>query len=353
MQMHIIILAFFILTVVLAFIEDYLKEIHKIIILSGYAIFMILLATTKSVGDTADALTYENIFYRNSETFVQLVTEPTYIYISRFVLALGGGIGTVFFIYALIGIPAKLKVYYSMTPYIFTALVIYIPVYFELHDLIQIRVSVAAMFLLASLNPLVNKHYWVASGLMICAILFHYSAIVYLPFLLIGNRQLSRSMRLVVAALWSLCFAMYLMKLSWFSFIPSSLTAIDFKVGTYQKEAEEGNWADLFPLFFNLYYVAKCIMLYLCLYFYDMLVKKHRMAQLLINLFAASVLFLPSMATIPVIASRISDLFGIVDCIVFTYCLLFIKPHYVARIAITIVGLFMIVYNMVFTDYFT
>lgn len=353
MEMHIIIAILFCFTVVLAFCEDYLKDSHKIYILAGYAIFMIILATTKSVGDTADALVYEQMFYNNNDTFVQLITEPTYIYISRMVLALGGGIGAVFFIYAIISIPAKLKLYYSLTPYIFTALVIYIPVYFELHEMIQIRVAVAAMFLLASLNPLINRKYWLATGLMICAILFHYSAIVYLPFLLIGNRQLNSTMRIIVGVLLPICFTMYLLKLNWFSLIPSSFSAIDYKIETYQKEAEKGDWADLYPLYLNIYYLAKCALLYLCLYYYEHLVEKHRMAPLLINLFAVSVLFLPSIATIPVIASRVSDLFGIVDGIVFSFTLYLVRPLYIARIAITVVGLYMVIYNMLLTDYFT
>lgn len=353
MEMHIIIAIFFCFTVVLAFCEDYLKESHKIFILAGYAVFMIVLATTKSIGGTADAMDYERMFYNNSDSFVQLITEPTYIYISRMVLALGGSIGAVFFIYAIISIPAKLKLYYSLTPYIFTALVIYIPVYFELHEMIQIRVAAAAMFLIASFNPLVNRKYWLATGLMICAILFHYSAIVYLPFLIIGNRQLNRTMRIIIAALLPICFTMYLLKLSWFSLIASLFSAIDYRVEKYQKETENGIWAELYPLYLNIYYLAKCVMLYLCLYYYEFLTGKHRMAPLLINLFAVSVLFLPSMATIPVIASRISDLFGIVDCLVFTFSLYLAKPHYIARIAIALVGFYMILYNMLLTDYFT
>lgn len=353
MEMHIVIAIFFLLTATLAFCEDYLKESHKMLILTGYAVFMILLATTKSIGDTADALVYENMFFKNDDTFVQLVTEPTFIFISRAILTFGGGISALFFVYALISVPAKLKIYYSITPYIFTALTVYIPVYFELHDMIQIRVSAAAMFLLASLNPLVNKRYWLATGLMICAVLFHYSAILYLPFLFIRNRQLSSTMRIVIGVLLPLCFIMYLLKISWFSFFPSSFSAIDYKVESYQKGAEEGDWSELYPLYLNLYYLAKCAMLYLCLYYYDLLVEKHRMAPLLVNLFAVSVLFLPSMATIPVIASRVSDLFGIIDCIIFTFSLYFIKPSYIARIAIALVGLYMIIYNMVFTEYFT
>lgn len=76
------------------------------------------------------------------------------------------------------------------------------------------------------------------------------------------------------------------------------------------------------------------------------------MAPLLINLFIASVLSLMLFSTIPVIATRVSDLFGIIDCLVFTFTLYFVTPRYAARIGITVVGLYMLIYNMLVAEYF-
>lgn len=348
-----IIAVLFVITVGLAFVEDKLQERDKIIILAGYVVFMVFMATTKSVENTADAMLYEYFFYKNDDLIIQYTTEPTYIYLSRLVLAFGGTIGVIFFIYALISIPAKMKIIYSITPFVFTALMIYIPVYFELHDMVQIRVAAAAMFLLASLIPLSEGHKWRATLLVLCAILFHYSSAVYLPFLLIGNRKLGTTARIIIAALFPICFAMYLLKLDLISFIPTLSSSIGYKIEQYKENTEKGQWDELYPLYANLYYVSKVAMLYLCLYFYDFLTEKHRMAPLLITLFSVSVLFLPAMATIPVIGSRISDLFGLVDCLIFTFLLYLIEPKYWARIAIAIVGLYMLVYNMVFAEYFT
>ena len=77
------------------------------------------------------------------------------------------------------------------------------------------------------------------------------------------------------------------------------------------------------------------------------------LAPILINLFAASTLFLPSMASIPVLAGRISDMYGIIDCIVFTFALYLVSPKYMARTAIAILGLYMLVFNIMYTEYFT
>jgi hypothetical protein len=347
--MHLLISGLFAVTVVMAFLEDYLKEIHKIVILAVLATLMVLLATTKSIDHTADGTIYEHIFYNNDEILTQLTTEPTFLWLSRLVLALGGGLIWMFLIYALIAIPTKLKALYGMTPYIFTALIIYIPIYYELHDLIQIRAAAACAFLLLALNPLSNKRYWTATLLMIIAILFHYSSVVFIPFLFIGNRQLGYNSRLVVACVIPVCFVIYLMGKDLFSLIPSSI--LGGKLDYYQKTSEKGEW-EMALLYKNVYFMLKVAMMYLCLYFYNHIVENNRLAPLLLNLFLASILSPMLFSTIPVIASRVSDMYGIIDCIVFTFALYLFSPRYLARFGILIIGIYMLIYHMMSDDYF-
>lgn len=347
--MHLLISGLFAVTVVMAFLEDYLKEIHKIVILAVLATLMVLLATTKSIDHTADGTIYEHIFYNNDEILTQLTTEPTFLWLSRLVLALGGGLIWMFLIYALIAIPTKLKALYGMTPYIFTALIIYIPIYYELHDLIQIRAAAACAFLLLALNPLSNKRYWTATLLMIIAILFHYSSVVFIPFLFIGNRQLGYNSRLVVACVIPVCFVIYLMGKDLFSLIPSSI--LGGKLDYYQKTSEKGEW-EMALLYKNVYFMLKVAMIYLCLYFYNHIVENNRLAPLLLNLFLASILSPMLFSTIPVIASRVSDMYGIIDCIVFTFALYLFSPRYLARFGILIIGIYMLIYHMMSDDYF-
>lgn len=351
MLMYLIIAALLVVTIFFSFIEERIAESQKVVILSAYVIFMVFLATTKSVEHTADALNYFYMFNNNTDKLTEIATEPTFIYMSRIVSALGGTIGVIFFLYAIITIPFKIRTLYQMTPFIFTALVIYIPVYFELHDMVQIRAAAAATFLLASLLPLCKKQYMIASVLMICAILFHYSAVCYLPFLFIGNRKLNIIWRVTIACLIPLCFAMYLLKMDLFSLIPTSLT--EGKLDFYQKSSEKGEWGEMAVLYKNIYFMSKCAILCLYLYFYDYIVQKHPLAPILINLFAASILFLLSMATIPVLASRISDMYGIVDCIVFTFSLYLVNPKFLVKIGISLIALYSLVYNILFADYFT
>lgn len=350
MLMHLIIAFLFIITVFFSFVEDSMKKSDKVIILAGYALFMIILATTKSIENTADAKTYEHMFYSNDDIITELATEPTYIYLSRIVLAMGGTIWVMFLIYALITIPAKLNALNSLTPYIFTALMIYIPVYFELHDMVQIRAAAAATFLLTAMVSLSNKKHWVAAIFMIVAFFFHYSALIFLPFLFLGNRKLSPGWRIALAIFVISCFAMYLMGKDIFQLIPS--TFVIGKIDAYQRTSEKGLW-EMTLLYKNAYYMAKFVFLFLCLYYYDNIVERNRFAPLLINIFAASLLTPMLISSVPIIATRTSDLYGIVDGIVFTFCLYIFEPIKLAKAGVASIGLYMLIYNMIATEYFT
>ena len=351
MQTHLIIAILFVITLILSYIEDYLKDIHKAVILTGYVTFMILLATTKSVEHTADALSYETMFYHNDNVLNEIATEPTFIYLSKLILACEGTIGTMFFIYAIITIPLKVFALSKMTPYIFSALLIYIPIYFEVQDMIQIRAAAAATFLLSSILPLSRKQYLLSAILMICGIFFHYSAVAYLPFLLIGNRRLNQTWRIIIACVLPILIIMYLFKKDFLSLLPSDW--LGGKIEFYKKTTEKGEWGSGFSPFYMVYIWIKCIMLFLCLYYYKYITEKSPLTPILINLFIASIFVILVFSSIPIISGRIGELYGIIDCIVFTFCMLVIQPKYMAKTSIALIGLYMLLHNIFFTEYFT
>ena len=80
---------------------------------------------------------------------------------------------------------------------------------------------------------------------------------------------------------------------------------------------------------------------------------RDHIAPLIINIFAASILTPMLLSSVPIIASRASDLYGIVDGVAFTFVLYLVSPKYIARICVASVGLYMLIYNMIVTEYFT
>lgn len=348
MQIYLFVLFF--IVAVLAFTEDLMTKRQKLTVLLGLCIVMIFLAATKDVETVADADAYGDLFYNNDDPLIELATEPTFIYLSRFIISIGGAFALVFLFYALVTIPLKLTMLYKMTPLVFTAMLIYVPVYYELHDLVQIRAGAAGAFLLCSLYFFTDKRYVLCGVMVAIAISFHYSSAIFIPLYFMGNKPMGKIWRLVLASAIPIGFAMYFLHLDLFSFLPSSIAG--GKMDYYQASAETGTWDELTVPYKNIFFLTKCAVLCVGLYFYDYIKDESRYITIFLKAEAASIFMYLSVATIPVFASRTSDLFGIIDPWLFASMAFLVRPRYIARIGIFLVGLYMMVYNMLVAHYF-
>ena len=349
--MYIYLFALFLVVALLSVTEDYIDSRQRRYIVLGMVAVMVMAATFKDVSTVADSEAYERMFYDNDDPLNEIATEPTYIYLSRLILMFGGGIACIFFIYAIISIPLKMWSISRMTPFFFSALVIYVPIYYELHDLVQIRAAVAGAFLLLSIYFYGDRQYKKLALAYVAAVLFHYSSISFLPVFLVGNYMNGKRTRVLLACLVPLGFMLYFTHRDLLSLIPSSL--LGAKVDFYRNSAEIGShWSEMLAPYKNLYFLVKCAVLYVYLYYYDYLKEKSKYFALLCVVEAGSLFWMLSMSTIPVVATRISDLYGIVDAVFLSYALYLIEPKIAARACLIGIGLYMFVYNMLFANYF-
>jgi len=333
--MDIIILSIFTIVVVLAFLEEHMQAWQKLLILVGMCIALICIATFKPM-TTADAGTYEYYFYYNEDELVELATEPTYIQLSRLVMSMGGEVVVIFFIYSILAIPLKLVVFWKTTPYIFTALIVYLGIYYPRQDVVAIRCGVAAAFLLCALIPLTKRQYFKAFALTLVATMFHYSAFSFMPMLLVGNMKIGKYGRYFLGLAIPLCLALYIAGFGASSLIPASL--IEGKLDLYKEMSESGDWAEYVP-YKQLTFLAEFVLLYIFLFFRDTIEKQCIYAPILMKILVMKMGFLTLFADIPVLGGRLDDLYGIFTALAFTCCLYCIKPQYVARIGITLFSL--------------
>lgn len=349
--MYIYLFALFLVVALLSLVEEHIDRPQRQYIVWGMLVVMVMAATLKDVSTVADSGAYERMFYDNDNPLYVIATEPTYIYLSRLILIFGGGIACLFFVYAILSIPLKMWTISKMTPFFFSALVIYIPVYYELHDLVQIRAAVAGAFLLLSIYFYANKQYKPLVLAYVAAVLFHYSSISFLPVFLVGNYLNGKRSRLLLASLIPIGFLLYLTHHDLLSLIPSSL--LGGKVDFYRSSAESGDlWSEMLAPYKNLFFLTKCAALYVYLYYYDYLKEKSKYFTLLCVVETGSLFWMLSMSTIPVVATRISDLYGIIDAVFLSYSLYLIEPKIAARACLIGIGLYMYVYNMLFSNYF-
>lgn len=345
--MYVVATFLFVVVLVFAFLDERLSATMKLYILVGMALVMVSMSTFKDIRTTADAKYYVNYFENNDDPLIEIMTEPTYIYLSRLLIAVGAGIECLFFIYAVVTIPLKLRAISKLTPFLFTALLVYIPVYYLLHDVVQIRAGAAAAFLLVSMYLLGEKKYIWAVIAFVVGVLFHYSSFVFLPVLIWGNRRLNVPIRFFLAMLVPIGFLMYEKGLDLLSFLPSSLTS--GKIDFYKESAEAGNnWTEFVIPYKNLYLLSKCLLLFLCLVFYETIYKYNKYINSCLVMLAASIFVNLSMITIPVIAGRVGDMYGITDAVTFSFCLYFIKPGWVVKCVIAVLGMYMMVYKYLY-----
>jgi hypothetical protein len=110
------------------------------------------------------------------------LVEPTFALITFLVKNfLGDNVIFLFLIYAVLAVALKLTAIERLTPLVFFSVMIWLADTFPLHELTQIRTAVATGFLLLSIKPLYERCGVRFFLLILCATLFHVSALLAFP----------------------------------------------------------------------------------------------------------------------------------------------------------------------------
>jgi len=346
--MDILILSIFAIVTGLSFLEDHMSAWQKLILLFSICIALICIATFKPM-TTADAANYEKYFLLNDNLLIETITEPTYIYLSRLYISLGFGVIAMFFTYALIAIPTKLTLLWHLTPFVFTSMMVYVGIYYPMHDVVQIRCGVAVAFLLWSMIPLQEGRYLWAAALFLTATLFHYSSLAFLPILFVGNMEIGKYWKWILGVSIPICILLYLAGFGSVNLIPGE--AIEGKLDYYKEVSDTGADEKYVP-YKQITFLAEFAMLYVFIFFYDTIHRHCRYAPILIKVLALEMGYLIIFADIEVLGKRLHDLFGMFNTISFTCLLYVIRPRYVARTGLAVFCLFHYIVQMLSKIYF-
>ena len=142
-----VLLVLFSLTIILVYLEEYLgKWKWPIYIIVGIA--LIYIASFKVIGNDDDSSSYELMFLNYDDPIINLTVEASFTLIARILNTFTSDVHSIFFFYAIIAIPLKLYSIHRFSEYLFLPLLVYMSHFFILHDMIEIRASVAAASLL-------------------------------------------------------------------------------------------------------------------------------------------------------------------------------------------------------------
>lgn len=308
-------------------------------------LLLIFLTGFRPLGMDNDAEAYEQYFLHYDTPVYEKVVEYSFRLASKWLYHIFGDVHSIFLLYAFLGISIKFAALKKLTPLVFLALVIYMGNYFILHEFTQIRAGVASSIMLLAIKPLGDGRRWHALILMLIAIFFHYSSLLMIPLLLLTNRDMTKQQRLIWALLVPAGYVAYIMQVS-ITALP--IPYIGDKLEIYQDLKEQGFLDEINV--FNLVFLVHIIIYLYLLYMYD-LIKGHNLYfPIMIKMMGLSVFSFVALSSLPVLAFRVSELYGIVEIILFTNIYYTVKPAWVSRCIVMFIGITMFCINVFYNE---
>ena len=257
---------------------------------------------------------------------------------------LGDNILFLFIIYAILGITIKFVAIRELTTLYFLSLAIYISDIYILHELTQIRVGVAAGFMLLCIKPIYEKNWGKFLVFSTCAIFFHTSALLILPLWFLTSHSINKY---VYASIIPIGYIFYFSQINLVE-MAISLIPIDYihqKFEFYkhiQQNTKKFNEINVF----NYVFLAKISIYYLLLWKERLLSRYNRYVVILLKIQAIALTSFVFFASMPTFSFRITELLGIVEIVTIPMMIYIIKPKWVGKICVVGVAFIVLLINI-------
>lgn len=284
-----------------------------------------------------DYYPYVDIYQNNP-----MMVEPTFTLIAWVVKNfLGDNVLALFVIYAALAVALKLTAIRRLTPLVFMSIVIWLSDTFMLHELTQIRAAVATGFFLLSIKPLYERRASSYFLLILCATLFHVSALLAFPlwFLRPGSINKPFWIGLVVVG-YAVAIARFdVFRLALYLPVPY----VAEKATMYLTGDVAGDRANPFSLVF----LGKMALTVFLMWRAEHIAAHNRYAPLLIKIMFLSFVSLLVFSTNIAASLRFRDFFGTVQILLFPLLYYAVRPRVVAWALLIVLAALLFALNIV------
>jgi hypothetical protein len=294
---------------------------------------LIIIAGFRQGDSVRDYDGYVIMFQNKSDTII----EPSFALISFLVHALLGDNSIyLFIIFAILGVSLKFVAIKQLTELWFLSVLIYFSNFFILHEMTQIRVGVASALMLLCVKPIYDRNlkYFLLFALL--AFSFHFSALMILPLWFLNNKPQKKWLVVLIP----ISYLIFFLGINLITSIP--IPGVHEKIEIYQKLQEIGDEAFTNINLFNLVFLTKIAIFYFLIYKYELLLSYNKYFSILMKMYCISLISYPIFATIPAFATRINELYGVVDFILIPFLYYVFKPIYFSRAIVVFIGLSLI-----------
>lgn len=333
---------FFIIISFYAFKTDGFNSKYKSIVFFFIGIFLTIYVAFRDGKSVHDYGTYVVMFNNPN-----IILEPSFILIVFLIKKfLYGNVIFLFIIYAILGVTIKLKAIIQLTPLLFFSLLVYLCNFFILHEMTQIRAGVASGILLLCIRPIYEKKLGSFLILATIAVLFHYSALIIFPLWFINANNPKKALLLLAVPLGYFC---YLFHINLILTIP--IPYIQTKIAVYQEiQALKLNDSEKINVF-NSLFLLRCLIYYLLLFKYKLLINSNKYSVILIKIYGLSLFAFSAFAVMPVVSFRLNELLGIVEVILLPMIFYLFTPKIYAKALLFFVSLAILLLNIYYNKY--
>jgi hypothetical protein len=297
---------------------------------------LFLFAASRSSVVDRDYLTYIHLF-ENLNTFKEYFTfrriaffEPCFYFIpaiSRFIFKVPYDTYACFSLFAFLGVYFKLKSF-SLSNSFFLTAVLYGSSFYYMHEMTQIRVGIATGILLLSLKPCYERNTKSFLFHILWACFFHYSSIAYVFIYLLDSRKINLYKWLFI--MFSGYFLVLLnLNIINLLFLPSIFARIDL----YIKAARDKEFAFTINIY-NYGIIINIVLTLILFWKIKILEKINPYVVLFTKINVLSIFAYTAFSILPVFAGRLSDLFGIIQLILYPTLIYVFKEKIIGYIIV-------------------
>jgi len=131
------------------------------------------------------------------------------------------------------------------------------------------------------------------------------------------------------------------------------IAGIQNKIDTYVQLTEMGiSDFDKINLL-SLVYLARMAIYYFILLYIDLIKEKNKYTILLVNIYMLSLIAFPLFSAIPVLAYRVTELYGIVEIILFPLLFYVVKQKVYSRVLVGVIATALILTSLLYSELIT
>lgn len=297
-------------------------------VLLGVAVLSVLIACLVNKEDLPDYEQYVSYFNIADTDIISL--EPTFVFISYLTKILFNGEPFWgFAIYLILGTIIKVVAIRRLTDLWFLSFALYIGSYWVYYELIQIRIGVASAFFLMALRPLFERNLKQFLLYSFCAICFHYSAIMILPLWFINGSLRNRYFYILLIPACIILYFLHVDLMSLIGLLP--IPYIQNKIETYTLVAQLGSDRGMITSSeynpFISWYLIKAFFAIIMWFFIKRISEYNQYAVLLLKIYTIGIALLWCLPSIPIAATRCSELLSIVQIVLIPLAVYSVKQR--------------------------